>query len=278
MSKIVAGIGTSHVPSIGGAYDRGAQDEPDWKPLFDAYVPVKEWLKELKPDIAIIVYNDHGADFFFDKYPTFAVGCSDEYPVMDEGMGVRPLPNVPGDRRFSQHLIESLVYNEFDLTMCQEMGVEHGFLVPMHLCFDHDPEWSIATVPIEVNVLLHPLPTARRCYNLGKAIRKAVESDGRDLRVAILGTGGMSHQLQGKKFGKMSEQFDRDFLERIERDPESLCRMTHQELMEQSGAEGIELIMWLVMRGAMSDSAKCVHRNYYNPMTTGMGLITFEDT
>lgn len=277
MGKIIAGIGTSHVPSIGGAYDRGAQADPDWKPLFDAYIPVREWLEELKPDVAIMVYNDHGADFFFDKYPTFAVGCADQYAVADEGMGVRPLPRIKGDFEFSQHLCESLVYNEFDLTMCQEMAVEHGFLVPMHLCFEHKPDWNVAAVPLAVNVLLHPLPTARRCYRLGQAIRQAVESDERDLRVVILGTGGMSHQLQGKRFGEMNKEFDHEFLDRIENDPESLADMTHQELMEKAGAEGIELIMWLIMRGATSDKARRVHRNYYGPMTTGMGLITFEE-
>jgi hypothetical protein len=277
MGKIIAGIGTSHVPSIGGAYDRGAQSEPDWKPLFDAYVPVREWLKELKPDIAIMVYNDHGADFFFNKYPTFAIGCADEYAIADEGMGVRPLPPIKGDFEFSRHLCESLVYNEFDLTLCQEMSVEHGFLVPMHLCFDHKPDWEVTAVPLAVNVLLHPLPTARRCFRLGQAIREAVESDPRDLRVVILGTGGMSHQLQGKRFGEMNRDFDQEFLDRIEHDPESLANMTHQELMERSGAEGIELIMWLVMRGAMSEQTKRVHRHYYGPMTTGMGLITFEN-
>ncbi|MGH8110935.1 MAG: class III extradiol dioxygenase family protein [Rhodanobacteraceae bacterium] len=277
MAQIIAGVGTSHVPSIGAAYDRGAQDTPDWKPLFDAYVPVREWLAGLKPDIAIIVYNDHGGDFFFDKYPTFALGCADAYPIADEGMGVRPLPRVKGDFAFSRDLCESLVYDEFDLTMCQELAVEHGFLVPMHLCFEHVPDWSVAAVPLEVNVLLHPLPTARRCFRLGQAIRRAVDANPRNLRVVIVGTGGMSHQLQGKRFGAMNQKFDLDFLDRIERDPESLAGMTHQQLMEQAGAEGIELIMWLVMRGALSDQARRVHRNYYRPMTTGMGLITFKE-
>lgn len=277
MAKIVAGIGTSHVPSIGGAYDRKAQGEPDWKPLFDAYVPVREWLKELKPDIAIMAYNDHGADFFFDKYPTFAVGCADSYEIADEGMGVRPLPPIKGDFEFSKHLCESLVYDEFDLTICQKMSVEHGFLVPMHLCFDPEPDWNVAAVPLAVNVLQHPLPTANRCYRLGQAIRRAVESDPRDLRVVILGTGGMSHQLQGKRFGYMNPEFDAEFMDRIENDPESLTKLTHHELMQKAGAEGIELIMWLIMRGAMSADCKRIHRNYYGPMTTGMGLITFEE-
>lgn len=277
MGKIIAGIGTSHVPSIGGAYDRGKTETPGWKPLFDAYVPVREWLKALNPDIVIMVYNDHGADFFFDKYPTFAVGCADSYALADEGFGTRPLPAIRGDLAFSQHLCRSLVYDEFDLTVCQEMRVEHGFLVPMHLCFEHGESWPVASVPIAVNVLQHPLPTARRCYKLGQGIRRAVESYERDIRVAIVGTGGMSHQLTGKNFGQMYRDNDMDFLDRIERDPESLTQLTHQTLMERFGVEGIELIMWLVMRGALSSDAQRVHRNYYAPMTTGMGLVTFEE-
>jgi protocatechuate 4,5-dioxygenase beta chain len=278
MGRIIAGIGTSHVPSIGGAYDRGKAATPAWKPLFDAYVPVRQWLQEIQPDVAIMVYNDHGADFFFDKYPTFAVGCADRYAIADEGFGVRPLPPVPGDLAFSQHLCRSLVYDEFDITICQEMAVEHGFLVPMHLCFEHtETHWPVPTIPLEVNVLQHPLPTARRCWRLGQAIRRAVESYERDIKVAILGTGGMSHQLTGPHFGAMDETNDRDFLDRLESDPESLTTMTHQAMMEKYGVEGIELIMWLVMRGALSKGAKRVHRNYYAPMTTGMGLITFEE-
>jgi len=277
MGRIVAGIGTSHVPSIGGAYDRGKTGTPAWKPLFDAYVPVRQWLRDLKPDIAVMVYNDHGADFFFDKYPTFAVGCADNYAIADEGFGKRPLPAIRGDLAFSQHLCRSLVYDEFDITVCQELRVEHGFLVPMHLCFEHDPDWPVASVPIAVNVLQHPLPTARRCWRLGQAIRRAVDSYERDVRVAIIGTGGMSHQLTGPRFGQMHMDNDRDFLDRIERDPESLCDITHQQLMERFGVEGIELIMWLVMRGALSNGAERRHRHYYAPMTTGMGLITLEE-
>jgi protocatechuate 4,5-dioxygenase, beta chain len=278
MGRIIAGIGTSHVPSIGGAYDRGKTATPAWKPLFDAYVPVRQWLQEIKPDVAIMVYNDHGADFFFDKYPTFAVGCADRYAIADEGFGVRPLPPIPGDLAFSQHLCRSLVYDEFDITICQEMAVEHGFLVPMHLCFEHtDTTWPVPTIPLQVNVLQHPLPTARRCYHLGQAVRRAVESYDRDIKVAILGTGGMSHQLTGPNFGAMDETNDQDFLDRLENDPESLTTLTHQAMMEKYGVEGIELIMWLVMRGALSSGARRVHRNYYAPMTTGMGLITFEE-
>lgn len=278
MGRIVAGIGTSHVPSIGGAYDRGKTATAAWKPLFDAYVPVREWLKELQPDVCIMVYNDHGADFFFDKYPTFAVGCADSYPIADEGFGVRPLPAIRGDLAFSQHLCSSLVYDEFDITVCQEMAVEHGFLVPMHLCFEPQKDgWPVAAIPVEVNVLQHPLPTARRCYRLGQAIRRAVDSYDKDIKVAIIGTGGMSHQLTGPNFGAMDPEEDQRFLDLIESDPDRLAGLTHETLMRKYGVEGIELIMWLVMRGALSAHAKRVHRNYYAPMTTGMGLITLQE-
>lgn len=277
MGRLVAGIGTSHVPTIGVAQDQRKHETPAWKPLFDAYIPVREWLKGLKPDIAITIYNDHGADFFFDKYPTFAVGAAERYPIADAGFGRRPLPEVPGALEFSWHLCESLVYDEFDITVCQEMNVDHGFLVPMSLCFDVEDSWPVLSVPIAVNVLRHPLPTMRRCFRLGQAIRAAIDSFAADSKVVILGTGGMSHQLQGTRFGFLNEQADLDFLDRIEDDPRSLTSLTHQQMIERFGAEGIELIMWMVMRGAVSPQARRIHRNYYAPMTTGMGLITFEE-
>jgi protocatechuate 4,5-dioxygenase, beta chain len=284
VARIVGGMGLSHVPSVGPVIDRGRQGEPAWKPLFDAYLPVRQWLSELRPDVAIVVYNDHGADFSFDKYPTFALGAADRYAIGDEGFGKRSLPEVPGDAEFSIHLCEQLVAAEFDLTVCQELAVEHGFLVPMNLCFPHTVDkdgkagWPVKTVPLEVNVIQHPLPTARRCYRLGQAIRKAVESYAADLKVVILGTGGMSHQLQGKRFGFMNETFDQWFLDALEADSPELLALSHHKIMEQAGAEAVELIMWLTMRGALSPRARRVHRHYYAPMTTGMGLITFEDS
>ena len=277
MAKIIGGLGTSHVPSIAAAIDKGLADGPEWKPLFDGYEPVKDWLRELKPDIAIVVYNDHGADFFFDKYPTFAVGAAESYPVADEGWGRRPLPDFPGDTAFSWYMCNSLVYDEFDITVCQELSVEHGFMVPMHLCFDHDAGWPVKVVPVAVNVIQHPLPTALRCWKLGRAIRQAVEACPRDLKVVIFGTGGMSHQLNGTRFGHINPDWDNSFLDRLASDPFGLTALTHQEIMEEAGAEAVEIIMWLTMRGALSDDVKQIHRNYYAPMTTGMGLIAFEE-
>ena len=278
MGRIVAGIGLSHVPSVGPVVDKKRGEEPAWKPLFDAYVPVREWLAKLKPDVAIVVYNDHGADFLFDKYPTFAIGAADRYGIADEGFGTRPLPELQGDSDLSIHIVESLMQDEFDLTVCQELAVEHGFLVPMNLCFPHQGErWPVATIPLQVNVIQHPLPTAKRCYKLGKAIRNAVSAYEKDVRVIVLGTGGMSHQLQGRRFGFMNEAFDQWFLDEIESHPEQLAELSHRKIMEEAGAEAVELIMWLTMRGAMSPRAKRVHRHYYAPMATGMGLISFED-
>jgi protocatechuate 4,5-dioxygenase, beta chain len=278
MGRVVGGVGLSHVPSIGPVVDRARTQDPAWKPLFDAYVPVRQWLAKLQPDVAIVVYNDHVADFTFDKYPTFALGVAERYAIGDEGFGTRPLPPVAGDVELSTHLAEALIYeHEFDLTLCQELAVEHGFLVPMNLCFPHAPGgWPVRAIPLQVNVVQHPLPTARRCWRLGHALRAAVASYPADVRVVVLGTGGMSHQLQGKRFGYMNEKFDQWFLDQLEADPVELARITHQEIMEQAGAEAVELIMWLTMRGAVAPRAQRVHRNYYAPMTTGMGLITFE--
>ena len=277
MAKIIGGIGTSHVPSVGVAYDKGEQNSNAWKPLFDGYKPAQEWLKEIKPDVAILVYNDHGCDFFFDKYPTFAIGAANEYPIGDEGFGTRPLPPVKGNAEFSWALCEQLIYNEFDITVCQELMVEHGFLVPMNLLFPNDPDWPIEVVPVQVNVIQHPLPTAMRCYRLGQAIAQAVDSFDDDKKVVILGTGGMSHQLHGARFGYLNSEFDNWFMDQIESNPTALTNMTHQELMEKAGAEAVELIMWLVMRGAMNEKVRRIHRNYYAPMTTGMGLICLEN-
>ena len=278
MAKIVAGIGSSHVPSIGRAYDNQAQQEADWKPLFDGYVPVKKWLKEeVKPDVAIVVYNDHGTDFFFDKYPTFAIGVSDEYGIGDEGFGPRKLPPVPGEADFSWHVAESLIKSDFDMTVCQEMQVDHGLLVPLPLLWSHEKEWDIKVVPLVVNVIQHPLPSAMRCFRLGQALRKAVESYPEDLRVVVIGTGGMSHQLHGERMGHMNAKWDNDFMDKLEFDPAQLAELSHTTIMEQAGAEAVELIMWLTMRGAMSPEVTRIHRNYYAPMTSGMGLVTFTD-
>ena len=278
MGKIVAGVGTSHVPSIGVAFDHNKQESPEWKPLFDGYKPAKAWLKEIGVTHAIVIYNDHGTDFFYDKFPTFAMGAADEYPIGDEGFGIRDLPSVKGDTDFSWHLANSLIKeHEFDLTICQEMVMDHGLLSPHPLLFDYEPDWSVKTVPFNVNVLQHPLPTPRRLWKLGHAMRAAVESYPDDVRVAILGTGGLSHQLHGTRFGHMNEKWDNEFLDKIEDNPESLIDIPHDVWMERGGAEAVEMIMWLTMRGALTPKVRKIHRNYYLPMLTGMALTVLED-
>ena len=279
MGRIVAGIGSSHVPAVGAAFDQGKQEAPEWKPLFDGYRPAMEWLREARIDVAIFIYNDHGTDFFFDKYPTFAMGVADSYPPGDEGWGPRPLEPVPGDPEFSWHVAESLIReSEFDMTVCQELSVDHGLLTPLPLLWANEPRWDIKVLPVAVNVVQHPLPTARRLWKLGQALRKAVESYPRDIRVAVLGTGGLSHQLHGERFGFRNEEWDRRFMERIVNGPEDLVTLSHHEYMVQGGAEAVEMIMWLGMRGAMSPEVRLVHQNYYAPMLTGMGLLLLEDT
>lgn len=278
MAKIVAGIGISHVPSIGPAYDKKRQNEPDWKPLFDGVAPIKAWLADVvKPDVALVIYNDHGCDFGLDRVPTFAIGTQSHYQQSDEGFGTRPLPDVTGDEDLAWHLAEQLVYNDFDMTVVQEMQLDHGFLVPYPLLFSHDPSWSVKTVPVVVNVIQHPIPTGRRCLALGRALRQAVESYPQDIRVAVIGTGGMSHQLHGERFGHLNTQFDQYWLDTIENDPEQLAAISHTELMTKAGAEAVELIMWLTMRGALSKEVQRMHRVYYAPMTTGMAAVSFID-
>jgi len=265
MAKIVAGIGSSHVPNVGPAYDAKKFDEPDWKPLFDGYRPVKQWLKEqIKPESVIVIYNDHGSDFALDRVPTFAIGVSDEYEQADEGHGLRPLPLVKGDPELSWFLAKELIYDEFDITICQEMKLDHGLMVPLPLLFSHQPDWDVKVIPLVVNVIQHPLPTARRCFKLGQAIRKAVEAFPKNTRIAIVGTGGMSHQLHGERFGHIDSKFDELWLTLIETEPEKLANMSHIEIMKNAGAEAVELIMWLVMRGAMAPAIKKTHVNYYH--------------
>lgn len=278
MAKIVGGVTTSHIPAIGNAITKGLQNEPYWKPLFDGYVKVREWLDEVQPDIAIVVYNDHGLNFFLDTVPTFAIGAAAEYHNADEGWGLATLRSFKGDPEFSWHLIESLVNDEFDITMCQEMLVDHGFIVPMQAMWGDRKEWPVTAVPLAVNVVQHPLPTAARCYKLGKALGKAIEAYPEDAKVVIFGTGGMSHQLQGERAGFINKKFDLMFMDKLANDPEALTKLSAAKFLEQSGSEGIEMIMWLVMRGALTDKVNTVHTHYHIPVSnTAAGIMILEN-
>ena len=279
MATIVGGITTSHIPAIGNAIYNGLQQDPYWVPFFAGYEPVKAWLNEVKPDIAIIVYNDHGLQFFLDSMPTFAIGCQPSYKNGDEGWGMAKLPEFPGDPEFSWHLTESLIGQEFDMNICQEMLVDHGFIVPMQLMWNHLDHWPVRTVPLHINMVQHPIPSPLRCYKLGQALRNAIDSYQEDVRVVIFGTGGMSHQLGGQRAGFINKQFDLMWMDKFVNEPETLARMTNTEIMRESGAEGVETIMWLVMRGALNDKVKEVHRFYHAPVSnTGAGVMVLENT
>jgi protocatechuate 4,5-dioxygenase, beta chain len=278
MAKIVAGVGTSHVPAIGVAMDQGLTQEPYWKPLFDGYGPVREWLAKVKPDVVILVYNDHCVAFSPESIPTFAIGAGDEFVPADEGWGPRPVPVAKGDPDFSGHLVESLVLDEFDLTIMNRLEVDHGFTVPLSITCGQPAEWPFKVVPLAVNVVLYPQPTGKRCFALGRAIRKAVEAYDKDLKVVVFGTGGMSHQIHGERSGLINKEWDTRFLDDLTADPQRLVNLTHVEYMRDAGAEGIELIMWLVMRGALNDNVREVYRHYHVPASnTAAGLIILEN-
>ncbi len=276
MAKIIGGIGSSHAPSIAHAYDRKLHNDPEWKPLFDGYVPAKHWLAEAKPDVIVVFYNDHVNRFFFDCYPTFAIGVGEDHPLADEGWGLRDFPPFKGAPDLAWHLTKSLIDQEFDLTICQEMEIDHGILSPLPLLTD--THWPAPIIPIPVNVIQHPLPTARRCYRLGQALRRAVESYAEPLRVVVMGTGGLSHQLNGRRFGFINPEWDDEFMRRLTDAAEGLTELSHEELMRRGGVESVEMIIWLAMRGALSKQVRLAHKNYYTPSLTGYGLLVLEDS
>jgi protocatechuate 4,5-dioxygenase beta chain len=278
MATIVGGITTSHIPAIGNAIANDLKEEPYWKPFFDGYPPVHAWLDQVKPDVAVVVYNDHGLNFFLDKLPTFAIGAAAEYRNEDEGWGLKTLPPFPGDPEFSWHLIESLVNDEFDITTCQEMAVDHGFTIPMSLLWPGQSPPPIRTIPVEVNTVQHPLPTPGRCYKLGKAIGRAIESYPEDVKVVVIGTGGMSHQLDGERAGFINKEFDMMCMEKIISDPEKLAQLSIHDLVKEAGAQGAEFILWLVMRGALTGRVTKIHSNYHIPISnTAAGLLVLEN-
>lgn len=278
MAKVTAGIGTSHVPAIGAAVDHHKTEEPYWKPLFDGYLPAKDWISKARPDVAIIVYNDHASAFSLKLIPTFAIGVAEAFKPADEGYGPRKVPVVEGHPKLAWHICENLVLDEFDITIVNEMPVDHGLTVPLSIMFGAPENWPLKVIPLCVNVIQYPPPTGNRCYNLGKAIRKAVEAFDEDLNVVVFGTGGMSHQLQGERAGLINEEFDTMFLDGLTRDPDGLAAIPHVDYIRQAGSEGVEMVMWMIMRGALSKQAREVYRSYHVPASnTAAGLIILED-
>jgi protocatechuate 4,5-dioxygenase, beta chain len=282
MATIVGGIGTTHVPSIGKAIAEGKQNDPYWKPFFKGFDYVHDWLERAKPDIAVVFYNDHGLNFFLDKLPTFAVGASAEYRSEDEGWGIPVSRPVPGDADLSWHLINTLVADEFDVTMCQDMLIDHAVTIPMALMWpsaasSHQP-WPVKIVPVEINTVQHPLPSMARCLKLGRAIGRALETYPRDLRVAVVGTGGLSHQLDGARAGFVNKEFDALCLDKIVADPEALTRYSIHELVELSGSQGVEFLNWMAMRGALTGRVSELNRNYHIPVSnTAAATVVYDN-
>ena len=279
MARIIAGITSSHVPAIGAAIDNHRTNEPYWQRVFEGFERSKEWIAELKPDVCIVAYNDHMSAFSLEIVPTFAVGCAAEFPISDEGWGPRKVPPVKGHPELASHIVQSVILDEFDLTIVNRMEVDHGLTVPLTLMFGQPSEWPCPVVPIAVNVVVYPVPTGNRCWMLGKAIRKAVESFDQDLRVVVFGTGGMSHQLQGPRAGLINREFDTRFLDNLTKDPRALVNISHLEYLREAGSEAIELVMWLIMRGALDDRVREIYRFYHVPASnTALGHIIFENT
>ena len=278
MATIVGAITTSHVPAIGRAIDKGLQQDPYWKPFFDGYPPARAWLAKAKPDVAVVFYQDHGLNFFLDKMPTFAVGAAPEYRNADEGWGIPTVQPFRGDPALSWHLIEALVGDEFDVTTCQEMLVDHALTLPMALLWPGGGDWPVRIVPIAMNHVQHPLPSPRRAYRLGQSVGRALGSWPEDVRVVVIGTGGLSHQLDGERAGFINKPFDLMCMEALVDDPEQLTRYSALDLVREAGAQGTELMAWIAARAALPGRVTRVHSNYHVPISnTATGLMVLEN-
>ena len=283
MARITASVYTSHVPAIGAALDQGKAGEPYWQPLFRGFDFSKQWLAGQKPDVVLLVYNDHATAFSLDFIPTFALGTAARYAPADEGYGARPVPEVLGDPELASHIAQSVIQDDFDLTLVNRMDVDHGLTVPLSLMCGQPRAWPFRVIPLAVNVVQYPAPSGRRCFQLGQAIRRAVDSFDAGLNVQIWGTGGMSHQLQGPRAGLINREWDNAWLDQLINDPVACSQIPHIDYVREAGSEGIELVMWLIARGAMADvagGAKPVvkHRFYHVPASnTAVGHLILEN-
>lgn len=267
MAQIIGGYFTSHVPAIGGAIMRGDQETPYWKPFFDGFPPVRDWLQTTRPDVAVCFYNDHGLNFFLDKMPTFAVGAAQEYRNADEGWGLPVYKPFPGMPELSWHVIEQLVSDEFDITTCQSMLVDHALSLPFELAWPEVDAWPVKLVPIAINTVQFPLPSPKRCLALGRSVHRALASWGGDEKIVIIGTGGLSHQLDGERAGFMNPDYDMFCMDNLARDPDALTKISAEEIVRQAGSQGVEILNWISARGALGDSAMETHRNYHIPIS-----------
>lgn len=265
MAEVIGGIATSHVPAVGVAIDKGRMEEAYWAPYFEKLGPLRTRIAELKPDVCVLIYNDHANAFSLELIPTFAIGLGESFRPADEGYGRRPVPDVQGHPELAWHLAESLILDEFDMTLVNEMEVDHGLTVPLSVMFGQPEAWPCAVVPILVNVVQFPPPTGNRCYRLGQALRKAIDAFPGNERVLVVGTGGMSHQLQGERAGLVNPEFDHRFMDLLTKQPEAAAAIPHTEYLREAGSEGIELVMWLIMRGALNAEVTEVYRATHLP-------------
>ncbi|WP_434140755.1 gallate dioxygenase [Pseudomonas luteola] len=277
MARIIGGLAVSHTPTIGFAVDYNKQEEAAWAPIFKSFEPMKEWLKDKQPDVLFYIFNDHITSFFFDHYSAFALGVDDHYGVADEGGGVRGLPAIGGHAALARHIGASLMADEFDMSFFRDKPIDHGLFSPMSALLPFEPEWPVDVVPLQVGVLQFPIPSAKRCYNLGQALRRAIESYPEDLKVVIAATGGVSHQVHGERCGFNNPEWDAQFVDLFVNDPARLTEMTIAEYATLGGLEGSEVITWLIMRGALSSNVKLIHQDYYLPSMTGIATLLLEN-
>jgi protocatechuate 4,5-dioxygenase beta chain len=274
MARITAGVATSHIPALGVASDLGKTEEAYWAPAFAGYEWTRQWERAERPDVVILVYNDHATAFDMKIIPTFAIGCAEQFKPADEGWGPRAVPVVEGHPDLAWHIAQSLILDEFDMTIINEMDVDHGLTVPLTMMFGKTEQWPCKVIPLAVNVVTYPPPSGNRCWALGEAIARAVESFPEDLNIQIWGTGGMSHQLQGPRAGLINAAWDKDFLDGLSGDTDRLRHIPHIEYLRETGSEGIEMVMWLVMRGALGIKTEELHRHYHVPASnTAVGHI-----
>ncbi|WP_165855744.1 gallate dioxygenase [Marinobacter sp. JSM 1782161] len=277
MARIIGGIGASHSPTIGFAKDTNKSEDPAWSPIFEGFRHVQQWVDDQDIDVLFMIFNDHITSFFFDHYSPFALGVDEVYRTADEGGGARDYPPTKGHAALSRHIAQSLMNDEFDLSVFQKKPLDHGCFSPLSMISPDADGWRGTIVPLQVGVLQFPIPTAKRCFRMGQALRRAIESYPEDLRVAIAATGGLSHQVHGERCGFNNEEWDVRFVDLLEKDPQVLTNMTIAEYAELGGAEGSEVIMWLIMRGALSDTVKRVHSTSYLPSMTNIATVIFED-
>ncbi|WP_339490871.1 gallate dioxygenase [Pseudomonas sp. EL_65y_Pfl2_R95] len=277
MARIIGGLAVSHTPTIGFAVDHDKQQDAAWAPIFESFEPIKAWLAEKQPDVLFYIFNDHVTSFFFDHYGAFSLGVDDRYEVADEGGNPRQLPAIGGHAALARHIGESLMADEFDMSFFREKPLDHGFFSPMSALLPCEESWPLQIVPLQVGVLQFPIPSAARCYKLGHALRRAIESYPEDLKVALVATGGQSHQVHGERCGFNNPDWDAQFIDLLVNDPERLTEITLAEYATLGGLEGAEVITWLIMRGALSASVHNVHQSYYLPSMTGIATLVLEN-